>query len=54
MEYLFLCDIILAKIDDKLMYGLLVLRWYIDEILDGLKTYDARYYDAKNVDHNFN
>lgn len=29
------------------MYGLVMLREYLDEILDGLKTYDARSYDTK-------
>ena len=47
MEFLLFCDIILAKIGDKLMYGLVMLREYLDEILDGLKTYDARSYDTK-------
>ncbi len=28
------------------MYGLIMLREYIDEILDGKKTYDARAYDT--------
>ncbi len=29
------------------MYGLVMLREYLDEILYGLKTYDARSYDTK-------
>lgn len=29
------------------MYGLIMLREYLDEILDGDKTYDARAYDTK-------
>lgn len=28
------------------MYGLIMLREYLDEILDGKKTYDARSYDT--------
>ncbi len=28
------------------MYGLIMLREYLDEILDGKKTYDARAYDT--------
>lgn len=28
------------------MYGLVMLREYLDEILDGLKTYDTRSYDT--------
>ena len=43
-------DIILVKISDKLIYGLLRLREYLDDILSGLKTYDDRYYDTKNVE----
>lgn len=28
------------------MYGLIMLREYLDEILDGIKTYDARSYNT--------
>lgn len=29
------------------MFGLVMLREYLDEILDGTKTFDARSYDTK-------
>lgn len=32
------------------MYGLIMLREYLDEILDGKKTYDARAYDTNKRD----
>lgn len=35
--FLLFCDIILAKIGDKVMYGLVKLIEYLDEILDRLK-----------------
>ena len=30
------------------MYGLVMLREYLDEILDGIKTFDARVYDTNS------